>query len=58
MILVTSLPVCHTGWNLPRTLTLSGRDEEDDSPEQPWLWIWEAGVNAGKPLVLRAQEAK
>lgn len=26
-------------WDLRRALTLSGRDEEDNPPEKPWLWI-------------------
>lgn len=26
-------------WDRRRALTLSGRDEEDNPPEKPWLWI-------------------
>lgn len=40
MFSVTMLLACHSGWNLQRALTWSGRDDEDNSPEKPWLRIW------------------
>jgi len=39
MVSVTTLLACHSGWNLQRALPLSGRDEEDNPPEKPWLSI-------------------
>lgn len=44
-----------------RARILSGRDDEGNPPEKPWLWRrvgWAAGVSTGKPLVVEAEEAK
>lgn len=44
-----------------RALILSGRDDEGNPPEKPWLWRrvgWAAGVSTGKLLVVEAEEAK
>lgn len=39
MVLVTTLLACHSDWNLQRALTLSGKDEDNNPPEKPGLWI-------------------